>query len=163
MSRKIRVLIPFGAMAVVLSIASVAWACIAVQGPTEITEVVPMTAVSAQAECPEGETCAAPGDFIKVKATQTKPDLKFFLHFRNYKRTSTMGTSCYGSRIDGDVRISRTARVSDAKGNIRVTKGQIPETAKPTSEYAGALGPAMVCFIDETRDVTTQADTLTII
>ncbi len=155
-------LVSSSAIALALAVTSVAWACIAVQGPTEITSVVSV-AEATQAACPEGETCAAPGDKIKVKATATKANKEFFLHFRNYRRTSTMGTSCYGGRIDPDIRMNPRSVFSDAKGNIAVTKGQVPETAKPTSQYGGLMGPAMVCFIDKTRNTTTQADTLTII
>lgn len=166
MSRK-RMFIPLSVTAIVLSIASTAWACIAVQGPTEITKVVRMSEESSEAACAADkdnqEPCAAPGDFIKVSAIGSKPNVEFFLHMRNYKRTSTMSTSCYGSRIDPDVRLTKRSRLSDAEGNVALLKGQIPLTTKPTSDAGGVLGPAMVCFIDAKRNITTQAASLTII
>jgi hypothetical protein len=160
-------LLPLSAVGIVLAFASVAWACIAVKGPTEITSVVRTSEESSEAACATDkdnqEPCAAPGDFIKVSATGAEPNVEFFLHMRNYRRTSTMSTSCYGSRIDPDVRLTKKSRTSDLLGNIAALKGQIPLTTKPTSDFAGRLGPAMVCFIDGKRDITTQADSITII
>jgi hypothetical protein len=159
-------LVAFAGAVAALTATSVAWACIAVQGPTEITAVVsPVDQArdEAQEACPEGDTCAAPGDVIKVKATGTRKNKEFFLHFRNYRRLSTMTTSCYGGRLDEDIRMNPRSTFSDKEGNIAITKGVVPQTAKPTSQYGGLMGPALVCFIDKTRDITTQADTLTVL
>lgn len=167
MSRTMKTFIPLSAAAIVLAIASAAWACIAVQGPTEITSVIRMSEESSGAACAadkdNDQPCAAPGDFIKASAAGTKPNVEFFLHMRNYTRTSTMSTSCYGSRIDQDVRLTKKSRMSDAEGNIPTLKGQIPLTTKPTSDAGGLLGPAVVCFIDGKRNITTQSDSITII
>ncbi len=167
MSRTMKTFVPLSAVAIVLAIASAAWACITVQGPTEIGSVIRTSAESSEAACAADQDnqqpCAAPGDFIKVSAKGAIPLTEFFLHMRNYQRSSLGGSSCFGNRVDPDVRLTKKSRLSDAEGNIATLKGQIPLTTKPTTSNGGVLGPAMVCFVDGERNISTQADTLTII
>lgn len=161
--RKI-LLVPFSAVAFVLIAASLAWACITVRGEATIAKVVHKSDAAADAECAEGENCAAPGDVIKAKATGAIPLTEFFLHLKNYSATSTNKNHCYGNPVSADEKISKKSVFSDETGAIGVTKGVIPEHAESTTGTPGSLlGPALVCFIDPTRNILTEADTLTII
>ncbi|HVM36412.1 MAG TPA: hypothetical protein VM784_13865 [Actinomycetota bacterium] len=154
------------AAAIVLAAVSVSWACVTVEGTATIKKVVHKGEVS----CSGDGQCAAPGDIVKVSGAEAAPNTRFFLHFRNYERTSATyyhfvltGSHCLGNAVEDDVRISRRASMSDAEGNIAVTNGIIPRAAKSSSEYGGLLGPALLCFVDTTENIVTAGDTLTII
>lgn len=158
--------ITLATVAATLVLASAAWACVTVEGTATIKAVVHKSDVT----CPEDEHCAAPGDIVKVTGTGATPRTPFFLHFRNYERTSAAyqhyaltGSHCLGNQVEDDVRISKTSTLSDARGNISLTRGVIPKSAKPSSEYGGLLGPALLCFIDRSENFVTAGDTLTII
>lgn len=164
MDRRKVFLVPFTAVAFVLIATSLAWACITVKGEATIAKIVHKSDAGADADCAEDENCAAPGDVIKATATGTVPLTEYFLHLRNYSTMSRDKRHCYGNAVEGDEKISKKSVMSDETGAIRKLKGIIPDHADSTTGTVGALrGPALVCFIDPTRNILTEADTLTII
>jgi hypothetical protein len=162
MARRKVLLVPFSAVAFVLIATSLAWACITVKGEATIAKVVHKS--DAAADCGDEEKCAAPGDVIKAKATGSVPLTEYFLHFRNYNATNRNKTNCYGNAVEPDEKISTKSVVSDETGKIRALKGTIPASAESTTGTPNSLfGPSLVCFIDTSRNILTEADTLTII
>ncbi len=164
MDRRKVLLVPFSAIAFVLIATSLAWACITVKGEATIAKIVHKSDASANADCGEDENCAAPGDIIKAKATGAVPLTEFFLHLRNYSATSTSKRHCYGNAAEADEKISTKSVMSDETGKIRALNGVIPEHAQATTGTPNSLlGRALVCFIDPSRNILTEADTLTIL
>lgn len=161
MQRRKFLLIPVGATAILMAVASVALACTVVKGRATITGVSHTTPASAAACADEeagGKDCAAPGDVITVTGSSTARNRTFFLHFLNYESLQDGMNICMGRQ---DVPISGPV-MSDGNGNIPATQGVIP-AAGPSSSNSTPKGPASVCFVTPGYGVGTQDDLLDIV
>lgn len=142
MNRKL-VVVPLGAISVLLAFASLAWACTQISGSTTVN--VPSTGTTCSST--GGAPCSAhPGDAITATGSNAPAPATYWVHFLNYK-TASDGHSCMGlvggPPPVGDSRISSTGTPSSG-GSIGSTSATIPSGAQKTN---AATGPAMVCFI----------------
>lgn len=169
MRKRRSLLAVFGGALLALSATSLAWACITVRGQTEIARVITDNTAT---KCEGDYQCVSPGDRVVASATGAVAGETYWLHFRNYSRTSGLptadprtkncGGSTQGRLIDDDIKISTQSRVSTIEGTIPKLKGMIPESAKPSSEFEGLLGPALLCFVTEDQNTYTYSEAITV-
>jgi hypothetical protein len=155
-------LLPFAGVALMLAVASVAYACTIVKGQATITAVTHTSSASAAACSDEeaaGRDCAAPADVVTVKATGAAKNRTYNLHFLNYLSMQDGMGICMGP---GDQIIGGPV-TSDRRGNIPPTDGIIPANATPSSASSTPTGPASVCFITPGYGYGTVDDVLDIV
>ncbi|MGI8425251.1 MAG: hypothetical protein ACR2FO_00910 [Actinomycetota bacterium] len=157
-NKKKALFLPLGAVAFLLALASVAWACTSLNGTPEITKITHRPGV---VSCPvkpaAGWQCAAPGDSLFVKATgaaQTAGPhndmVRYYLYFLNYSEIRDGMDTCMPPPEDaaatGVPMLIGGPVMADSSGNIPETEGILP-VAGPTGSTEGLLGPGWVCFM----------------
>lgn len=149
-------------VAMLLVVASAAFACTVVQGQTVITAINGQPTNCGAPGLPRCEV--EPGDEIMAAADMASRNKVYLLYFMNFRQDQhnpeTMDT-CMSDDPTKEEVIGGPA-MAESDFTIDDTRGVIPLTAQSTDE-ANNLGPAIVCFMTRAQSYGTHPAELTVL
>ncbi|HEV2126275.1 MAG TPA: hypothetical protein VGW38_26260 [Chloroflexota bacterium] len=167
-------LVPAGALAIILAAASLAYACTIVGGQTEITSIGGQTTQCKtddpnltfdNTQC-KADVSSPAGRAITAKAAGAKAGQTYYLHFLNKLSDQDGMKICMSGLFAShpDIQIGGPATADD-NGNIPEVSASLPSNVHPGSLLSNHLphnGVASVCHITSNANYGTQDATILI-